>query len=63
MNTFYMVFNVTTQGPTKAMHPSLERAQTEAKRLAVQTPGHKFVVLRAGLAYQVTPNIIEEVLV
>lgn len=60
MNKFYMVFNVTTQGATKVMHPDLNKAKAEAKRLAIKTPGHKFVVLVAGLSYQVEPHVTEE---
>ena len=60
MNKFYMVFNVTTQGATRAMHPDLEKAKTEANRLAITNPGHKFVVLVAEYSYQVKPIVTEE---
>jgi len=60
MNKFYMVFNITTQGPTKQMHPDFEKAKAEARRLAIATPGHKFVVLCSTHIYQVEPHVTEE---
>jgi hypothetical protein len=60
MNKFYMVFNVTTQGATKAMHPDFDKAKAEARRLAIATPGHKFVVLVSAFVYAVEPHVTEE---
>ncbi len=60
MTKFYMVFNVTTQGATKAMHFCFDKAKAEARRLAIATPGHKFVVLCSTHVYQVEPHVTEE---
>jgi hypothetical protein len=49
---FWFVWNSTRGGPTKR-HPSLDKAATEAARLAALHPGHKLYVLEAiGYAAQ-----------
>jgi hypothetical protein len=60
MNKFYMVFNATTRGATKVVHLDFENAKMEARRLAIATPGHKFVVLVSAFAYAVEPHVTEE---
>ena len=60
MKKFYMVFNITTKGPTKVMHCSYTKAVEEAKRLALATPGHEFTVLEAQVSFQVQPLVVME---
>jgi hypothetical protein len=50
---FYMVWTKTGYPPRRA-HDSLDAAQTEARRLALQHPGKKFIVLQALSKHSVT---------
>lgn len=43
---FWLVFNPFGSSP-KHMHPTHVEAETEAKRLAGENPGHKFFVMEA----------------
>lgn len=57
--TFWLVWRVTGQSPTK-MHISFVSAQQEAQRLSALNPNVKFVVMRAewSVAVRQTPTTI-----
>ena len=60
MNTFYMIFNVTTQGAIRATHDSLEKAKIEATRLACTCPTQQFAILKSEFMFTVKLNVVEE---
>jgi hypothetical protein len=61
MEEFWMVWRFNGQGPTH-QHEYFDDAKKEAERLAANSPGVKFVVLRSvGYCEIINPVIYKEV--
>lgn len=56
MKPYYYVYDYGNKAP-RVRHPTIEQAETEAKRLAVASPGSSFEILMAvGLTQVPTPT-------
>lgn len=55
-NDFYMVWTKTGHVP-RFTHSSFKAASDEASRLARQTPGRKFIVLKAVAKFHLPPAV------
>lgn len=55
MEKYYMIHKLGGNGMPTAIHPTLEVATAEAKRLAQLHIGFTFVIMESSIAYKVEP--------